>query len=146
MSRYKLIFTVPHSSLEVCKNSIFAVGAGTYPGGKYKNVCFEIPGRGQFLPGQGAKPNIGAVNKLEKVEEMRVEILCVGDDVMRAAVNALQRYGLIRDWASSAVVTSATQAHIRTKSQRTRFTRWRMSEKINPSQHLPTSGNVKLEA
>ncbi|KAI9877693.1 MAG: hypothetical protein M1830_003100 [Pleopsidium flavum] len=88
--RYKLIFTVPHSSRSVCKDAIFAVGAGTYPGGKYTNVCFEIPGVGQFIPGDGAKPNIGAVGKLEHVEEMRVEILCVGRDVMLEAVEALK--------------------------------------------------------
>lgn len=94
--RYKLIFTVPHSSLEACKDAIFAVGAGTYPGGKYSNVCFEIPGVGQFRPCEGAKPNIGTVGKLEKVEEMRVEILCVGQPVMLKAVEALKRYILFR--------------------------------------------------
>ena len=90
--RYKLIFTVPHSSLEACKDAIFAVGAGTYPGGKYTNVCFEIPGLCQFRPGEGAKPNIGSVGQLEKVEEMKVEILCVGQPVMSKAVEALKRY------------------------------------------------------
>ena len=90
--RYNLIFTVPHPSLQACKDAIFAVGGGTYPGGKYTNVCFEIPGVGQFRPGEGAKPNIGAVGRLERVEEMRVEILCVGDSVMSKAVSALKRY------------------------------------------------------
>lgn len=94
--RYKLVFTVPHSSLEACKDAIFAVGAGAYPGGKYSNVCFEIPGIGQFRPGEGAKPNIGTVGQLEKVEEMRVEVLCVGRDVMLDAVQALKRYILSR--------------------------------------------------
>lgn len=90
--RFKLIFTVPHSSLQTCKDSIFVVGAGTYPGGQYKNACFEIPGIGQFMPAEGAKPNIGTVGKLERVEEMRVETLCVGRDVMLKAVEALKRY------------------------------------------------------
>ncbi|MCJ1303698.1 hypothetical protein MMC08_006508, partial [Hypocenomyce scalaris] len=88
--RYKLIFTVPHPSLSACKDAIFSVGAGTYPGGKYSRVCFEIPGVGQFLPGDGAVPNIGTVGTVEKVEEMRVEILCVGHDVMLNAVDALK--------------------------------------------------------
>lgn len=89
--RYKLIFTVPHPSLAACKEAVFSVGAGTYPGGKYSRTCFEIPGKGQFLPGEGAVPNIGAVGRLETVEEMRVEILCVGRDVMLKAVEALKR-------------------------------------------------------
>lgn len=92
LPRYKLIFTVPHPSLAACKEAVFAVGAGTYPGGKYSRVCFEIPGIGQFLPGEGAVPNIGRVGSLETVEEMRVEILCVGRDVMLQAVEALKRY------------------------------------------------------
>ena len=54
-------------------------------------VSFESPGIGQFLPGVGATPNIGEVGKLERVEEMRVEVLCVGRDVMVGAVEALKR-------------------------------------------------------
>lgn len=131
--RYKLIFTVPHSSLEACKSAVFAKGehpaysragkkkkeypaihlflpsffchilyripfahgtdpgAGSYPGGKYSMVCFEVPGTGQFLPGEGAVPNLGAVGKLERVPETRVEVLCVGTDVMTGAVDSLKR-------------------------------------------------------
>lgn len=54
-------------------------------------VCFEIPGIEQFLPGHGAVPNIGAVGKLERVSETRVEALCVGKDVMTGAVESLKR-------------------------------------------------------
>lgn len=90
--RYKLIFTVPHPSLAACKEAVFSVGAGTYPGGRYSRVCLEIPGVVQFLPGEGAMPNIGSVGTLERVEEMRVEVLCVGRDVMLKAVEALKRY------------------------------------------------------
>ncbi len=54
-------------------------------------VSFESRGTGQFLPGEGAVPNIGAVGKLERVEEMRVEVLCVGRDVMVGAVGALKK-------------------------------------------------------
>lgn len=89
--RYKLVFTVPHPHLAACKEAVFAAGGGTYAGGKYSRVCFEIPGIGQFLPGDGAKPNIGEVGKIERVEEMRVEILCVGRDIMLKAVEQLKK-------------------------------------------------------
>lgn len=87
--RYKLIFFVPHPQLESCKEAIFSTGAGSFPGGKYTKCCFQTPGTGQFLPGDGANPNIGAVGALEHVEEMKVEILCVGRETMLDAVKAL---------------------------------------------------------
>lgn len=91
LTRYKLIFYVPYPSLSLCKSAIFAAGAGSYPGGKYTQTCFEIPGVGQFLSNKGAKPNIGEVGKLERVEEMKVETICVGRDVVEKAVDALKK-------------------------------------------------------
>jgi hypothetical protein len=38
---------------------------------------------------RGANPNIGAVGTLEHVEEMKVEILCVGRQTMLDAVKEL---------------------------------------------------------
>ena len=90
-ARYKLFFTVPHSHLEACKTAIFGTGAGTYPEGRYRHCCFMTPGRGQFLPSEGATPSIGQVGKLEFVEEMKVEILCVGRSVLLRAVEALKK-------------------------------------------------------
>ena len=52
---------------------------------------FDVPGQGQFLPGEGANPNIGQPGDLEKVDEMRVETLCVGRQVMLSAVEALKK-------------------------------------------------------
>ncbi|KAI4269817.1 MAG: hypothetical protein L6R38_007327 [Xanthoria sp. 2 TBL-2021] len=88
---FKLVFTVPHSSLEVCKQAVFSAGAGTFPGGKYSEVCFETQGTGQYIPGAGAKPAIGEVGKVEKVEETKVEVQCVGKEVVVAAVDKLKR-------------------------------------------------------
>ncbi|MCJ1374852.1 hypothetical protein MMC20_006085 [Loxospora ochrophaea] len=90
--RYKLIFTVPHAHLAACKGPIFATGAGTYPGGKYTNVSFDTPGTGYFTPTQQANPAVGVAGKSEKVDEMRVEVLCVGRNTMLAAVQALKRF------------------------------------------------------
>ena len=90
-TRYKLVFTVPHDHKEACKDALFAAGAGQWPNGKYSRVCFEIPGKGQFMPMGGAVPNIGDVGKLEFVEEMRIEMICVGEDVMKKAVGELKK-------------------------------------------------------
>lgn len=87
--KYKLVFFVPLSHVEVCKEAVFATGAGSYPQGKYSKACFQSLGTGQFLPGDGANPNIGQVGEVEKVEEMRVEILCLGRETMLRAVDEL---------------------------------------------------------
>ena len=91
--RFKLIFTVPHSHLEEVKNAIFDVGAGKYAEGKYTRVCFEMAGVGQFRPeaDKGANPFSGTSGIVERVHEMRVEILCVGRGVVKDAADALKR-------------------------------------------------------
>ena len=43
------------------------------------------------MPSPDAKPNIGSSGQLEQVEEMKVETLCVGEQVMLAAVEALKK-------------------------------------------------------
>lgn len=41
--------------------------------GNYERCCWEVVGRGQFLPSPGARPFLGQVGEIEKVEEWRVE-------------------------------------------------------------------------
>ena len=89
-TRYKLIFTVPLPSLELCKAAVFASGAGAYPGGKYVETCLELRGTEQFIPTEGAHPSLGTIGELERVEVVRVEVLCVGEEVMREAVRRLK--------------------------------------------------------
>jgi hypothetical protein len=90
--RFKLIFFVPPPFLSACKTAIFAAGAGRYPGpGNYTECCWTTLGTGQFRPGDAAKPHIGKVGALEEVEEVRVETLCLGEEVARRAVEALKR-------------------------------------------------------
>ncbi len=43
------------------------------------------------MPSPGAVPNIGEVGKLERVQEVRVETLCVGREVVQGAVGALKK-------------------------------------------------------
>ena len=91
IARYKLIFYTPLPPLEKIKSALFAAGAGAHPGGKYTHVSFQSRGTGQFMPRTGANPHIGTVGAIEKVEEMRVEVLCAGEDVLKEAVKALKR-------------------------------------------------------
>ncbi|SPN99517.1 uncharacterized protein DNG_02369 [Cephalotrichum gorgonifer] len=90
-TRYALIFYTPTSALTTCKSAIFAAGAGRYPGpGNYTEACFVSTGTGQFRPGASANPAIGSSGELEQVDEVRVETICAGEDVARAAVAALK--------------------------------------------------------
>tara|TARA_Y100001936_G_C15997369_1_gene625859 strand:+ start:609 stop:956 length:348 start_codon:yes stop_codon:yes gene_type:complete len=85
-SMYKFVFYAPKNSCEKIKNSVFETGAGKL--GNYEQCAFEISGIGQFKPAPGAEPAIGKVGELEKVEEVRVEILCTEENI-RSAVRAM---------------------------------------------------------
>jgi hypothetical protein len=87
-ARYKLVFHVPPAAVAECKAAIFAAGAGRYP--NYTECAWTTFGTGQFLPGDAANPHLGKVGQLEEVQEARVETLCVGEDVVKAAVAALK--------------------------------------------------------
>ena len=90
-ARFTLVFYVPSDALAACKAAIFAAGAGRYPGpGKYTECCWTVMGKGQFRPGDTAKPHIGSVGALAKEDEARVETLCVSEAVVRKAVEALK--------------------------------------------------------
>lgn len=90
--RYKLVFFTPPQYLAELKSAIFATGAGSYPGkGDYTQVCFTTPGIGQFKPGDSANPTIGQPGMLEEVGEVRCEILCVGQGLVKEAVEALKK-------------------------------------------------------
>lgn len=89
--QFKMIFRVPTSHLEVCKDAVFEAGAGSYPGGQYSRVSFETLGSDQFVPALSSTPFIGTPGQLTVVEEYRVETLCVGEEVMRNSVRALRK-------------------------------------------------------
>lgn len=70
---YKLVVFVPAPNLEAVKRAMAESGAGRI--GNYSECSFSSNGKGTFLPGEGASPYIGAVNKREVVEEARLEML-----------------------------------------------------------------------
>ncbi len=84
---YKLAFFVPVENAESVKEAVFATGAGRI--GDYEACCFQTPGVGQFRPLAGANPHIGRVGDLERVEELKVELVCE-DACIHAAVAALR--------------------------------------------------------
>ncbi len=69
----KLVTFVPIADTEKVLNALSEAGAGHI--GNYKNCSFQTQGIGTFEPNEQANPHIGEKNKLEKVEENRLEVI-----------------------------------------------------------------------
>ena len=83
---FKLVFFVPEHHKEAVKQAVFDQGAGCYEG--YDCCAWETLGTGQFKPLTGSQPFIGQQNKLETVNEYRVEMICA-DEHIKAVIKAL---------------------------------------------------------
>ena len=84
---YKLTVFIPESALEQVKSALFAAGAGSI--GNYEQCCWQVKGTGQFMPLVGSDPNIGVHDRLEAVDEWRVEMV-VAEEVIRTVIAALK--------------------------------------------------------
>lgn len=71
---FQLFVYVPESHLEAVKSAMFAAGAGRTQ--RYEQCSWQALGQGQFLPREGSKPHIGQANKLSRVPEYRLEMIC----------------------------------------------------------------------
>ena len=84
---YLLSFYVPLDQADQVKEALFAAGAGRI--GAYEFCAWQTLGRGQFRPLAGSNPFIGQADKLEFVDEMKVEMVC-SDAVIKPVVEALR--------------------------------------------------------
>lgn len=84
---YKLNFFVPSKDKERVKEALFAVGVGRYE--NYECCAFETLGMGQFKPINKANPHIGELNKVELVEEYKVEMICE-ETLIKKAISVLK--------------------------------------------------------
>lgn len=84
---YKIVFFVPTLYTEKVKEALFQTGAGKI--GNYDCCSFEVAGVGQFRPLAHSRPFLGQVNHIEKVPEMRVEMVCA-QSVLKQAIKALK--------------------------------------------------------
>lgn len=67
----KIVTFVPEGNEEKVWQAMAGAGAGHI--GKYSHCGFRVAGTGTFLPGAGSRPFIGEENRLEKVNEIRLE-------------------------------------------------------------------------
>ncbi len=83
---YKIVVFVPESHSEAVKNALCTNGAGGI--GNYDYCTFSALGKGTYRPLHGAKPFMGAVGNLEKVNETRLETI-VPENHLKNAISAM---------------------------------------------------------
>ena len=74
IKKVKIIVTVPHENTEKLRNAICDEGAGII--GNYTHCSIITKCIGTFKPTDEANPYIGKNNKLEFVEENKLEVIC----------------------------------------------------------------------
>ncbi|PIP96217.1 MAG: NGG1p interacting factor NIF3 [Bdellovibrio sp. CG12_big_fil_rev_8_21_14_0_65_39_13] len=68
------------------KEAMFTSGAGAI--GEYENCCFESLGTGQFRPLEKANPYLGKSGEIEKVSEVRLEMVCAKEN-LKSTIEAM---------------------------------------------------------
>ena len=84
---YKISVYVPEKSVEKVKQALFDAGAGRI--GNYDSCCWQTAGIGQFRPLENSNPAIGAIQQLERVNEIKIELVCE-DDLVKPAIRAMR--------------------------------------------------------
>jgi dinuclear metal center YbgI/SA1388 family protein len=88
----KVVVTCPRDDVEAVASGAFRAGAGQI--GEYSHCSFRLPGEGTFFGGAGANPAVGQAGRMERVEEVRLEVTAPADgvDAVRAAITAAHSY------------------------------------------------------
>ncbi|MEX1198474.1 MAG: YqfO family protein [Pseudohongiellaceae bacterium] len=84
---YKLCFFVPEDHAEPVKQAVFDAGGGRI--GDYDCCAWQTRGDGQFRALDGADPFLGRVGEVERVSELKVELVC-RDELVRAVIDAMK--------------------------------------------------------
>lgn len=70
----KLVVFVPEKNADEVREALGKAGAGKI--GEYSYCSYSIKGVGRFKPSNKANPHIGSADKLEEVDEERIEVAC----------------------------------------------------------------------
>lgn len=84
----KLAVFVPHSHADRVRDALGKAGAGFI--GNYSHCTFQTEGQGTFMPMEGTDPFIGSTNKLEFVDEYKIETIIEEKD-KHQIVTAMQK-------------------------------------------------------
>lgn len=81
IKKVKIAVTIPLANVSEVRNAICEAGAGII--GNYAFCTMATKGIDTFIPLDGANPYIGEKNKLEFVEEEKLEVVCDIDIVKK---------------------------------------------------------------
>ncbi len=84
---HKIVTFLPKEAIEKVRAALAAAGAGVI--GNYELCSFTIEGQGSFRGNESSNPTLGRRNRLELINESRLEITC-GRHALPAAVEALR--------------------------------------------------------
>lgn len=79
IKKVKIYVTIPPENVEDVRNAICKAGAGNI--GNYSYCSTSVKSIGTFKPNSQANPYIGEKNKLEFVEEEKLEVICDVENV-----------------------------------------------------------------
>lgn len=74
VNRVKIFVTIPIENIEEVRNAMCEAGAGII--GNYDYCTSSVKSIGTFKPNDNANPYIGENNKMEFVEEEKLEVVC----------------------------------------------------------------------
>ena len=74
VKKVKIFVTVPSENTENVRKAICNEGAGII--GNYKYCTTTVKSVGTFIPNEEANPYIGERNKMEYVDEDKLEVIC----------------------------------------------------------------------
>lgn len=74
IKKVKIFVTIPLEKVDEVRKAMCDAGAGII--GNYTYCTTTIKSIGTFIPSDNANPYIGEKNKLERVEEEKLEVIC----------------------------------------------------------------------
>ena len=89
IKKVKIVVTVPVENLEELRNAVCYEGAGII--GNYSYCTTTTKCTGTFKPSDKANPYIGDKNKLEFVNEEKLEVVC-DINIAKKIINKLRQF------------------------------------------------------
>ena len=87
---FKIEVYVPEEYCDTLKSAMFNAGAGKL--GNYDCCAWQSStGTGQFRPLKGSSPFLGKTDRIEKVEEIKIELICK-EDVIENVITAIKKH------------------------------------------------------